>query len=153
MSTPPIQTGRQVTEEEKFYLDWGRESLKANLQLANNVLQQLLTLSTSLAAGGVLFLSKETVPAWLIAPVLLMFMLALVASLWGIFPYGGVINLSSPAQIQAHKTRALRHKRRFITIAFALLMVGLLMAGYGVCAHAIHAQASKPEATRSWPPL
>ena len=148
----PVQTGRPPSEEEQFYLAWGRESLKTNLQLVNNVLQQFLTLSASLAGGSVLFLSKDTIPAHLITPVLLLFMGALVASLVGMFPYVGNIDLASPVRIKLHKERALRYKRRWMGAAFVLLIAGLGLAVYGVWSHdreaRAHAQTTSSTAAR-----
>ena len=47
--------GRPPTEEEIFYLEWAKESLKKNIENADAVLAQFLTLNTALIAGGAFF--------------------------------------------------------------------------------------------------
>ncbi len=126
------QTGSPVNEEQEFYLRWGYESIKANLQLANDVLRQLLTLSAALLGSGVYFRQNEAIPAQLIAPTLILLLIALVASLLGVLPFRGTVDLSSPDKIKEHKNSALTSKRRYIFISAVSLVLALILAGVGV---------------------
>jgi hypothetical protein len=53
--------GRPPTDEEIFYLEWAKESVKKNIENANAVLAQFLTLNTALIAGGAFFSNEGAV--------------------------------------------------------------------------------------------
>ena len=128
-------SGTPPTEEDKFYLAWGRESLKRNIEIANQVLQQLVTLNTALLGGSVFFLSAEfsvEFARWIVVALLL---LALAVAFIGVLPYEGKIDLRIPKDIKAHKEKALRHKRFFVTVS-ALFTGGAF--GFAIAGVAIH---------------
>jgi len=121
-STPEIPTGRPPSEDTEFYLAWGRESLKANLKFANEVLRQLVTLNASLLGGSIVFIEEALIGnlfRWL---AIAGFLLALVFSFLGMMPYEGSVSLRKPDEIRMHKSRALAQKR------FCLWTAGYLMA-------------------------
>lgn len=53
------QQGRPPTEEEIFYSTWGRETVKNNINLCNDILKQLITISSALL--GVMTIFDEIV--------------------------------------------------------------------------------------------
>ncbi len=56
-----IPEGSRPSEEEEFYVAWGRETLKSNLVFANEVLRQLVTLSATLLGGSIAFLDASLI--------------------------------------------------------------------------------------------
>lgn len=124
--------GKPLTEEDQFYLGWGYDSLKANFQLANEILRQLVTLSAALLGSSVYFLGKGAIPEKMVTPILLLLLASLIVSLLGVLPYTGTVDLNSPDKIRAHKESALKRKRRYICCSAAPLVIGLGLAGLGV---------------------
>lgn len=129
--TKPL-TGRIPTEDELFFIAWGRETLKSNLQLTNSILSQLLTLNTALLGGSVVLLSpKHSVECarwWAI----ILFLFGLIFSFVGILPYTEKIDRRSPTQIETHKSRVLEYKlgliylsALFTGVAFFVIIVGM----------------------------
>ena len=47
--------GQKPSSDDDFYLDWGKESLKNNIKLANDILKQLITLSTALLGVSIIY--------------------------------------------------------------------------------------------------
>ena len=66
-----------LTDEDEFYLTWGRESLKHNLVFVNEVLRQLVGLMSLLLGGSAAFLDKKIMSPYLKLPALLAFFIAL----------------------------------------------------------------------------
>jgi len=42
------QAGQAPSEDDTFYLTWGKETLKNNINLSNDILKQIITLSSAL---------------------------------------------------------------------------------------------------------
>lgn len=131
----PVQPQAQqtdVTDEDEFYVEWAKESVKNNLVFANDVLQRLVTLNGVLLAGSIAFYDERIIPSRWKPYVLACFLLSLVVSFLGMLPYEGKVDPRVPADIKRHKQRALKFKR-FLLLASAFL----LAAGFGVCLGAI----------------
>jgi hypothetical protein len=47
--------GERPSRKELFFVDWGLETFKNNIKTANDSLARLLTLSTALTAGSVIW--------------------------------------------------------------------------------------------------
>jgi hypothetical protein len=124
VTTPQI--GEDLTEDDLFWRRWAIDSRKANLQLANDVLRQMVTLSATILGAGVVFLTKDVIPERFIVPVLLAFLFSLGFSFWGILPYFGMPDITSPDEIKKHKLAALKHKLDCMR-AGALFFVGALL--------------------------
>lgn len=108
-----IYQGQKPSKEDLFYIEWGRESVKNNIDNANTVLSKLLTLNTALIAGGAFFGSaklSEGIPS--LAPIL--FFIGLALAFIGIMPHESNINTISPSSIKYHKDCALLKKRLFM---------------------------------------
>lgn len=126
------QKGARITEEEEFYLQWGLETLRANVDLVNDILKQLLTLSAALIGSGVFFLTKDIVPNNFIAPILILFVISLILSLLGLLPYVADIDINSPSGIKQYKNQVFKSKLIFVRFSAALLIIGLIASGLGV---------------------
>jgi hypothetical protein len=127
------QIGQKPTNEDDFYLDWGKESLKNNIKLSNDVLKQLITLSTALLGLSIIY-EKIVENEILRVIVMILFFLSLLLSLLGILPYEKKILLNSASQIKQHKVKALKHKRFYlwfsaagITFGFAIILAELII--------------------------
>ncbi len=125
--------GRPPSPEEVFYLQWGREALKNNINLLNDVLRQLVTLDTALLAALIGFLHEIQIPEWSKAIVLSSVSISLLLAFIGVLPYRAEVDLRKPEHIRVHKEKALSYKRRFLTVAaifffltFAFSILGLI---------------------------
>ena len=126
--------GEPLDEEDIFYLEWGQESVRSNLQHARDTLKQLLTLNAGLMGGGVVFLEEARIGRAQ-GFVLSAFFIALVLAFVGVLPYEGKVNLDSPTSIRDHKRRALAHKRAFIWASGLIMLIGFATAGAALAGH------------------
>lgn len=122
----------RATDEEKFYIEWGRETLKNNLTFANEILRQLVTLNATLLGGSIAFLSDNVIDATLKTVIICFFLLSLIVSFVGIMPYESSVDLRIPAEIRQNRQLALKWKRRYLWTAG-----GLLALGFGVATVAL----------------
>jgi len=127
-----IPEGTSPTEEDKFFILWGRESLKNNLVLANEVLRQLVTLNSALLGGSIAFLDEKVIAPSFKVWVIVAFSLSLIVSFLGMMPYEGSVDLRIPEQIKQHKEKALKSKRRYLWAAGLLLGFGFAFALAGM---------------------
>jgi len=117
------QHGIQPSEEDIFYVSWGRETVKNNITLANDILKQLITISSALLGITIIY-ERIIESGTLKVIVLLSFFSSLVVAFLGILPYEAKVQIAIPNDIKTHKTRALKHKSRFLWISAGLLIVG-----------------------------
>ncbi|HWY12615.1 MAG TPA: hypothetical protein VN026_14880 [Bacteroidia bacterium] len=117
------QEGRQPSEDDNFYVTWGRETIKNNITLANDILKQLVAISSALLGVTIIY-EKVVSNEILKVCVLLSFLLALVISFLGVLPYEAKVQLNVPSDIKEHKRKALVHKLRLLWISAISLMVG-----------------------------
>jgi len=137
-SESPIPIGREPSKETKFFLAWGRESLKANLTLANDALKQLVTLSATLLGGSVVFLDASLMGVSFRALAIAGFFCSLIFSFFGMMPCEEAVLLQAPGDIKEHKKRALSKKRLWLWLsggsmaaAFGITITGLFMSHFG----------------------
>lgn len=123
------------SEEEEFYITWGRETLKNNLTFANEVLRQLVTINASLLGGSIILLSSNLIDSIFKAFAILFFFVALIFSFIGMMPYEGSVDLRKPDEIRDHKTSALNRKRFFLWSSGILTALGFLFALIGIIMH------------------
>jgi len=123
MNDTPI-LGETLTEEDEFYIAWARETVKRNLDFANEILRRLVTLASSLLGGGLVFYDKLYLSPTLRLLVLLFFLGSLIASFVGMMPYEAAPDQRVPAEIKTHKKAALAYKRRLLWISGFMLTVG-----------------------------
>jgi hypothetical protein len=128
----PVLEATTPSEEEKFYIEWGRETIKNNLIFANEVLRELVTLNSALLGGSIAFLDDTMLDPTLKPIVVALFLLSLIVSFLGIMPYESFVDLRVPDQIQQHKRRALRWKRRFLWTAGGLIALSFTVAITGL---------------------
>lgn len=123
-------TDRILSEEESFYLEWGRESQKNNLVYLNDLLGKCIPVNAALAGGAVVQTSVENETLRII--IIASFLLALIFSFLGYLPYERKIDISNPNKIKAHKEQAVNHKRTYVWIAAFFMIFGLGLALVGV---------------------
>ncbi|MCC8198825.1 MAG: hypothetical protein LIP06_09710 [Tannerellaceae bacterium] len=129
------QQGRPPTEEEFFYTTWGKETLKNNINLCNDILKQLITLSTTLLGVTIIFDTIITV-YFLKLLVMVLFFASLIIAFLGILPYERKVILDAPQDIKTHKEKTLKHKRTYLwSSAFCLVsgigtIIGELIVGF-----------------------
>jgi len=122
----------EASEEDVFYAEWGRETFKNNLTFANEVLRQLVTLSSSLLGGAIAFLEKTNIPPTYIKVILIFLFLSLIASFLGLLPYEEVIDIRNPKLVRKFKRRALNIIRIFLYTSATILSIAFGVAIAGV---------------------
>lgn len=127
-----MKTGRPPSEESEFFLEWGRESLKANLKFANDILRQLVTLNATFLGGSIVFLDRSLIPSPYREIAIVLFFAALVVAFIGMMPYEANVPLRMPFEIKKHKEQALASKRRYLWTAG-----GLMASAFGTLAATI----------------
>jgi hypothetical protein len=116
------QEGRPPTEDEIFYSTWGRETVKNNITLCNDILKQLITISSALLGVTIIFDTVVTENYFKIL-VVFSFFASIVLAFIGLLPYERTVRLDTPADIKMHKQKALKHKRCYLwTSAFTLVI-------------------------------
>lgn len=127
---PPV--GGEPTPEEKFYLDWGLETVKANISRLSELQKNLVTASIALLGGSIVFYGETmTTPffKWLTTAALIA---AAIVSILGAIPEQYGLDLSDPYQIQAAKAAVLETKRKWYQASATLLLAGLCFAALGM---------------------
>ena len=123
------------SEDDEFYISWGRETLKQNLVFANEVLRQLVTLNVALLGGSIIFLDNKFVDTNIKALAILFFFISLAISFIGIMPYTRSVDLRVADDIRKHKKSALIHKRYYLGVAGGLIGFGFITIFYGLLTH------------------
>ncbi|NYT75060.1 hypothetical protein HZU72_21990 [Halomonas sp. QX-2] len=123
---------RATTKDENFYIQWGYETVKANIGTANEVLKLLITINVALIGGGVAFLYNSDVPEGFRITILAAFFIGLILAFAGVFPRKSTIDVRMPDKIKAHKDRVLDSKRRYLWAASAFTVFGLLASAMAV---------------------
>jgi len=129
--TQPLP-GNAPSEEDLFYLEWGKETTKKNIEIAHGILIQFLTLNTALMGGSVVFLSPGAVDKAWQTIALCLFFIGLFISFVGILPHETTANIISPSEIKQHKEKALRRKRIFMWLSVFSTGTGLLAIAIAV---------------------
>lgn len=129
---PSKASSRPPSEEELFYLAWGRETLKSNISTASTVLCQFITINVALLGGGAAYLNTTTIPSWVRIIILLSFLFGLVLAIFGVLPTSTEVNSYVPEEIKIHKSAALKSKRLFLRWAAGCTVLGLLVSAVAV---------------------
>lgn len=126
--SPEKGTARPPTEDEKFYRQWGYETIKSNISTANDVLRLLITLNTALLGGSAAFLHDSSIGPVARTILLTFFFIALLIALLGIYPKEKKIDIRIPEEVKIHKKETLNKKRTFLKLASSFTLLGLLTA-------------------------
>jgi ABC-type polysaccharide/polyol phosphate export permease len=122
-----------ASEDEALLADWGRELFKSSLTLANDVLKQVVTITSLLLTVALGFLDKTGAgKAWQVL-VFLLLLAPLIVSFLGLAPSDAEIDIRDPEKLRNFRNQILRKKRRalhwitcFLVAAFVCAMLGVL---------------------------
>lgn len=120
------QQGQQPSEEEMFYVTWGQETVKSNISLCNEILKQLVTISSALLGVSIIYeqiVTSETLRFF----ILLIFFISLIVAFIGLLPYENKVRLDTPGDIKEHKRKSLKHKRKFLWVSATTVAVGFAL--------------------------
>jgi hypothetical protein len=127
--------GAEPTDEDRFYCAMGDEIIKRNLTFTNEVLRQLVTLSTALVGGSMVFLKDgqdSLINAAFKIPAILFFLFALATAFIGMLPHSSTIWRNAPLDIRKDFERAVAWKSAMTWVAAGFLMAGLLTVLLGI---------------------
>ncbi|UFP95817.1 hypothetical protein [Gloeobacter morelensis] len=129
---PEALAGRQPTEDELFYVDWGKETIKQNLSFLNDVLRQLLTLNTALIGSSAVFFDESILGKDFKLAVIIVFMFSLFVCLVGVLPVETDVNPQAPGLVKEHKQKATKWKRCLLYISFSSFFLGFVLVLFGL---------------------
>lgn len=115
------------TCEELFYIKWGRENLKDNIAVLNNVLRQFITLDTALLAALIAFFDKIEIGKWIKVLSCMLLMFSLAMALFGVIPRSSELDLRQPNSIKTHKDKVLIWKKRLMWISVSSFMLSFVI--------------------------
>lgn len=98
------------TEDDLFFLEWGKETLKKNISTVNDILQRMVTLNCALLGGTIAFYDEKIMPTAAKFWVELFFLAALVPAFLGMLPKEERVDLKCPSDIKAAKKHILDSK-------------------------------------------
>ncbi|MEO0127643.1 MAG: hypothetical protein ABIL44_07835 [candidate division WOR-3 bacterium] len=122
-----IPKGTRPSEEEVFYTKMARETLKNNLQFANEVLRQLVSI-TSVLLGGFIIFQYPGFSQVMRQFIIILLLGSLIIALIGILPFEGSVDIRMPNEIKKHKEEALKWKHIHLWLAAGLLVISLTIA-------------------------
>lgn len=118
----------RLKTEDDYYAEWALESIKSSINLANDVLRQLLTLSTSLIGGSVVLTeSKLLYPPHLRFIVIVFFIAGLVYAFMGVIPYEHTY-IRDIKEFKRAKVSALATKQKHINKSASCIFMGIIAA-------------------------
>ena len=118
-----IQQGRAPTDADMLDLNWRLENISSNIGLCNDILKQLVTLSSALLGAASIFDNMVT-PNYINVGVMFSFFASLIIAFLGLLPFEQVISSNTPENIEIYKQKALRHKRRYLWVSAFVLVIG-----------------------------
>ena len=124
--------GELASNVEVLYHQIGEDLAKKQLPFTNDLLRQLLTMSVSLAGGGLYFLDDKMCDKGFKLVAVGMFFVGVIFALLGVLPYRDRFCISAPHQVKDFVDRAITWKDGMIWGASIFLFFGLIVAFVGV---------------------
>lgn len=125
---PITGRARRPTDDETFYRQWGYETIKANISVANDVLRLLITINVALLGGGAAFLHGSSIVEAVRAVLLVAFFVALSIALVGIYPKESKVDARIPEDVKRHKEGVLNRKLVLLKVATGFTLAGLVVS-------------------------
>lgn len=136
---PRVITGagpEAVSPQTRELFAWADECVRKGIQVYNEALARIVTLSAALLAGSAALLGQMPASPWSKAIAALLLMASLGVSLWGGLPREAHIDTNNSRAIEQERQRGLTVKARCLKtasaclfLAFAFLLAGLLFPG------------------------
>ncbi len=123
--------GTAPSDEDKFYINWGRETVKENIKVLNDTLRLFITLDTAIISGYLTFFNKLNIQNSIlkIIPIALIIS-SLIIAIYSIYPKSDKISMISPSQIKIFKQERYELKKCglfwssiFLFFAFLLYLI------------------------------
>ena len=127
-----IQQGQDLDEEEEFFLDWGRETLKNSITRVDEMLARQLSIAVALAGGGLVALDKSVLPAALSPVVVSLLLFSALFAYSGVEPRRLPLNMDDAEQIRRHKEQTLLRKSNRLRWASVCLGLALVIGIVGI---------------------
>lgn len=119
-----IVKGQSPTSEERFYLEWGKQSLKENIKICNEILSKLITITIALSGGSIVqTLVDNPIQKTIITSI---FVIALCLSILGYLPKKKYVDIDSPLEIKKYKRKLMKSKYIYVILSSTLIVLGLI---------------------------
>lgn len=130
---------RLPSEKELFYLDWIKDVIKNQFNLANELLKQIITLCVALLSVSVIFENLFEGNTQLKFFTVLFFFISLILAGIGVYPVEtSGMWLNSPGEIEKFKKKALHHKKLFYALSSVFLLGGIAVIIFAVLRQVYH---------------
>lgn len=117
---------RKPTDRELFYLSYGPEIIKKQLDVANEILKQQMSICIGLLSVSLIFENIMKGSEFVRAVSLLAFFVATVVAFVGMMPFERkTIWLNSPTDIERFVSDSIGFKKSCYKIAGVLILLGL----------------------------
>ena len=119
------------TERQIFFLEVGKDLLKNQLNLANDVLKQIISTCVALMSVSVIFEALFLEDPKIKFFAVFMFFISLISACIGVFPYTkDDIYFDSPSEIEQFYKNALHFKRVTYSVSAVFIICGLSLVLY-----------------------
>lgn len=123
--------GEDPTDEEKFYIDWGRETLKNSILRINDLQKTLMTISISMLGGSLAFYNIMSLPdSWKKAS-LIMLLISVIVNAFSTFHGDSLATTNNAAKIKEEKEAVKRKKYFWYRVSFVSLIIPLAIVLVG----------------------
>jgi hypothetical protein len=128
MSDQPQEpsAGEEPTLDDMEAVEWAREVGRKELQLLQDGLRQLVTLTTALLGGSAALLGQAALPRWCKTLGAVCLLLALASSLVGSLPYRTRFDPRNPDGVRAARLRGVRYKTWLLWTSATALFLALV---------------------------
>jgi hypothetical protein len=119
------------SERQLFFLDMGKDLFKNQLNLANDVLKQIVSTCVALMSVSVIFDALYLNDPKIKFFAVFMFFISLISACIGLFPYSKEnIYFDSPSEIEQFYKEALQYKRIAYSVSAVFIIFGLALVLY-----------------------
>lgn len=117
----------EATDDEVFFLEWARESVKRTCPQLNELLQKLITLIIALVGACLVAIKEKMMPQNWGTVATAIFLSALVFAIVGIWPRRKMLPLDCASEIENKEKAAIRYKATWVRASFTALCIGVAM--------------------------
>lgn len=143
------QVSKPLTQDDEFYLEWGRETQKAGISVSVDTLQRLVSLNGTMLGGSLLLWQSIATASWMRPTCCGLFLIALFTAFWGILPHSDRVDLDDPASIKQFKETLLERRNRWVRVSAFLTSVAFILAlialGFAAANPKPHSEATRGE--------
>ena len=142
---------RLATAQERFFVEWARDSYRQSAPFLQDTLQKLAALDAVLLGGSLVGLRADVMhPAFCLLTILLL-LCSLAAAIWGAQPLHGATLLDCDTAIRRREEQVIEKKSLWLRIAAILLLLAFAFAVIGAAGTLLGDRAGAMPSTEQLP--